>query len=301
MKNLIQFYKQLNAPAKVCTFRKLLISSGILFLSTAFFLLLYKPFGNWLESGTGSIKINLWVSFIVAGTYFVMEYLLGLMYRYTHLKNHFKRWHYLTYNIIIFWVAALVLQVYENYLNQTWSIVFSDVFNLFIKIILVSLFSSLVMAVYILVNIVKSMGNKSYFNTRVFNELPRDTITEKVVIGSETENDMFQLNLFDLYYIQAIENYIEVVYYSKDGFKKKLLRNTLKNVELQLEKTPVVRCHRSYMVNMTHLQRMEGNALGLKLKLRNLDKKVSVSRSYVDEFKKRAVNYFEKSMVRQTD
>jgi hypothetical protein len=54
----------------------------------------------------------------------------------------------------------------------------------------------------------------------------------------------------NLLYIEAADNYVVVWYLNKDALSKLLLRNSLKAVEKNMAHTNVVRCHRSYMVNL---------------------------------------------------
>lgn len=54
----------------------------------------------------------------------------------------------------------------------------------------------------------------------------------------------------NLLYIEAADNYVIVWYLNKGALTRLLLRNSLKAIEKNMAHTNVVRCHRSYMVNL---------------------------------------------------
>lgn len=65
----------------------------------------------------------------------------------------------------------------------------------------------------------------------------------------------------NLLYIEAADNYVTVWYLNKGSLAKLLLRNSLKTIEKNMAHTNVVRCHRSYMVNLeavTVIRRQKG-------------------------------------------
>ena len=52
----------------------------------------------------------------------------------------------------------------------------------------------------------------------------------------------------------------------------------LKNIESQLDNTLVVRCHRSFMVNINAITHVEGNTNGYRLSIRDTEVTVPISR-----------------------
>jgi len=66
-----------------------------------------------------------------------------------------------------------------------------------------------------------------------------------------------------------------------------LLRNTLKQLELNLEGMPLLRCHRSYMVNVHRVKILKRDRGQFKLWLDEEGKiQIPVSRSYADSVMK---------------
>jgi DNA-binding LytR/AlgR family response regulator len=67
-----------------------------------------------------------------------------------------------------------------------------------------------------------------------------------------------------LFYLESADNYVIIHYMNSGKMEKIIIRNTLKNIEWRLQDTNVVRCHRSYLVNLNNVQlirRKEGDML----------------------------------------
>jgi hypothetical protein len=102
-----------------------------------------------------------------------------------------------------------------------------------------------------------------------------------VVITSETGKEKIEINLNDLLFIKAIDNYVEIYLTDKNNKKTIVLRSTLKRIEEALNTYPVVfRCHRSYLININNISRVTGNSQGYKLVFKGVDYSIPVSRSY---------------------
>lgn len=84
--------------------------------------------------------------------------------------------------------------------------------------------------------------------------------------------------------LQASDNYVEIFVYaddSKQEIETVLLRMTLKYAEERMNTySRIIRCHKSYIVNLDHVCDISGNAQGYKLQIPNLDFTIPVSRSY---------------------
>lgn len=117
---------------------------------------------------------------------------------------------------------------------------------------------------------------------------PKKEIQQELVhLYSENKSQDFQISIHDIFYIEAMQNYVSVCYLKNEKLQKELLRNTLKNLEVQLQSTVLIRCHRSFIVNSDLIENVEGNAQGLRLSLKDMNEfKVPVSRKYIPLLKK---------------
>ena len=91
----------------------------------------------------------------------------------------------------------------------------------------------------------------------------------------------------DLIFLEAYDNYVVIHYESDEKMKTYLIRNTLKHFEDDLAEFPLLRCHRSFMVNMNHVKMMireKGNA---QLLMDNQGQNIiPVSRKYTENVSK---------------
>lgn len=53
-----------------------------------------------------------------------------------------------------------------------------------------------------------------------------------------------------LYYIEAADNYVHIYYENKGKISRFLLRKSLKSIEDTYKEYPLIRCHRSYIINV---------------------------------------------------
>ncbi len=105
-----------------------------------------------------------------------------------------------------------------------------------------------------------------------------ETKQKSVVIG-DSERDSFELNEEDLIFVQSSDNYCHIHYLEEDKIATRLIRTTLKNIEVQLSDFPhMKRCHRSFMVNRRKISKITGNARAYTIHFSVSDKKIPVSR-----------------------
>jgi DNA-binding LytR/AlgR family response regulator len=112
-----------------------------------------------------------------------------------------------------------------------------------------------------------------------------------ISLFSDNDKEQLHLKTDELLYLTSADNYIEVVYQSDKKISQKLLRGTLQKSEKQIEYPGIIRCHRSYIVNLHQVVSVDGNAQGYELNLRGLDISIPVSRSY----KKAVLDFLKRS------
>ncbi|WP_179022264.1 LytR/AlgR family response regulator transcription factor [Winogradskyella forsetii] len=101
-------------------------------------------------------------------------------------------------------------------------------------------------------------------------------------ISTDLKNETFSFNENDFNYTIAVGNYIDMCSLDENKLKKVTYRITLSSFEMQLAETSnLIRCHRSYLVNLKKVENISGNAQGLKLELKNQSEIVPVSRKYI--------------------
>lgn len=110
----------------------------------------------------------------------------------------------------------------------------------------------------------------------------------KTLIAFHDEKGDLKISVMleNLLYIESADNYATIYYLNKSGISHFLLRNSLKWMEENLmEGTPLVRCHRSYIVNMDKVKILKKVKGGLVLELDEENTPdIPVSKTYYESF-----------------
>ena len=88
----------------------------------------------------------------------------------------------------------------------------------------------------------------------------------------------------DILFLESTDNYISVFYLLNGKIQRKLLRNTLKNMEEELKMQSVIRCHRSFMINTQNIEFAQKKGKFLQLKIKHYKSYISVSQKYLSLF-----------------
>jgi hypothetical protein len=102
------------------------------------------------------------------------------------------------------------------------------------------------------------------------------------VVSSNTnfEHDGLTVPLNSIYYVKSDGNYSSIFFEKDNTISKTLLRITLKEIEEKVAtKNILVRCHKSYIVNLQKVIKVEGNARRYNFYLDKLNDAIPVSRS----------------------
>ena len=105
------------------------------------------------------------------------------------------------------------------------------------------------------------------------------TLPDKIVLVAENEKIALQVTQSDLCFVKSEGNYAEVFYHQNQKVHKELIRNSLKAIEEQVSSGDFFRCHNRFLINLRHIQKVEGNARNLELVLERIEEKIPVSRS----------------------
>ena len=111
-----------------------------------------------------------------------------------------------------------------------------------------------------------------------------------VSFQDEVSDADIKMNPNTIIYIVAADNYIKIFYIQNNLTQSLLVRGPLKNAEEKLsDQTRFFRCHRSYLVNLSFVRHISGNAQGYKLHLEGTEELIPVSRSLNNEIAEKVV------------
>jgi len=111
---------------------------------------------------------------------------------------------------------------------------------------------------------------------------------ENITLHGENKSEALTIATSDFIYAQSQQNYVAVHYKTEHGIQQEMLRSTLSNMMMQLPNAWQV--HRSYLVNLDYLERVEGNARKRFMKITEVAEPIPISQKYYDALKKRLSN-----------
>lgn len=100
----------------------------------------------------------------------------------------------------------------------------------------------------------------------------------------ENNAEVVSLNTDKLLFIKSEDNYAEIVLEPSENGGIQLIRSSLKQLDKQIDYPFIVRCHRSFIVNLAKVEAVEGNARNFKIKLVNHNDWIPVSREAYRKF-----------------
>jgi hypothetical protein len=109
---------------------------------------------------------------------------------------------------------------------------------------------------------------------------------EKRLIAFKDENGKIKFSALakDILMLESTDNYVSVHYVLENKVQRKLLRNTLKNLDQLLKDNSIIRSHRSFMVNLENVEFVQQNGKKLNVKVKLMEKIIPVSQKYSSLF-----------------
>lgn len=186
---------------------------------------------------------------------------------------------------IILILCSVAFTFYLRYVGSV-SISFFIVF----KIILICLAPPVVLKLY---DVKKELiqQNESLISEKkvIQNQIEKyeeDNLNKSIEFISETSTENLTLIIAEVVFIQSADNYVEIVYMDGDKIKKELIRNTLKNIELQIKQySNFIRCHRTCIVNMHYIEKLNQDYNSHWLTIKGYPERIPVSRQYLLKLK----------------
>ncbi len=105
------------------------------------------------------------------------------------------------------------------------------------------------------------------------------------IFTSENEKEKIETDEHRLLFIESADNYSTFYVLENKEVKKQMLRGSLKKMGEQVSHPSLYRCHRTYIVNLSKVISVSGNAQGYRLHFDGTDLTVPVSRNLGKELK----------------
>ncbi|OFY61251.1 MAG: hypothetical protein A2V50_03090 [Bacteroidetes bacterium RBG_19FT_COMBO_42_10] len=187
-----------------------------------------------------------------------------------------------------FIILALSSVAFTFYLRYVGSVHIS--FYIVFKEVLICLVPPMVLKIYD-VNKELIRQNESLVSERKtiqkqIEKYEEDNLNKSIEFISETGTENLTLLVAEVVFVQSADNYVEITYMEGDNLKKILVRNTLKNIELQIKPySNFIRCHRTCIVNMHYIEKLNKDSGSHSLTIRGYQEKIPVSRQYLLKLK----------------
>lgn len=181
------------------------------------------------------------------------------------------------------WILFTTLAGYfllNNYLGVT-----RFGFSLVIKLVLTAVIP---ISVLIVVNYNKILRS----HLKLADELSRKlretkSIQEKIIyFSSDYQKDSLAIKISLLVLIRSANNYIEVFWKEGEKIKNQMVRCSMAYAsELLKEHKFIFKCHRSFIVNINYIDKIEGNSQGYRLFFENISFTVPIAKNSVARLK----------------
>ena len=271
--------------------RNLIIMVLFVSIFAVIFINVYKPFGSaqWVQRGITPTQYLLWSTILVTIGMTVVAISRIIMYSYSRNPEHSVT--YLKYAIWVFiellllsgafTILALIVGKHLNLTNHDPLEIYKNAMQNTIFIIGIPYFICIL-----------------YFSYQERSAKLKELMNENIgfkssnLISIRDSRGILQLSVAkeNLLYIESADNYMCVWYKKNDILKKHLLHITMKEMSEQLAESNIVRCHRSYMINLDLVKVMRREKGNLFLELGEPGvREIPISKTYGEAVLRRLV------------
>lgn len=244
------------------------------------FLLFFQPFD--INSLTTKEKYYLIIGFVII-TFFSLS--LNLLFIPSMFPNKFSSVEWKIKNEILWnlWILFTILAGYFFYFKSLGLMKFD--FNVVIKLILTAIIP---ISVLIIANQNRMLRLHLKFASELNKKLQDNKIVQDKIVyfNSDYQKDSLAVKVSLLLLVRSANNYIEVFWNEADVVKNQMVRCTIVYAEeLLKEHKFILKCHRSYIVNISYIERIEGNSQGYKLLIKNVNFPIPVAKNFAKKLK----------------
>lgn len=179
------------------------------------------------------------------------------------------------------WILSTILLGYSFYCNFLGILKFD--FDMVIKLIVTAIIP---ISVLIIINHNKMLRLHLKLADELSKKLKENKLIQEKIIHftSDYQKDSLAIKVSLVLFIRSANNYIEVFWKEADIIKNQMVRCSMVNAEELLKEYKFIfKCHRSFMVNISYIERIEGNSQGYKLYFENVSFSIPVSKNFASK------------------
>ncbi|RIH64489.1 LytTR family transcriptional regulator [Mariniphaga sediminis] len=250
-------------------------------ISVFLFILFFQPFPSHKFEFENKNLFTAGYGLII----FVIQVIVQIIFQRHLLRNNTDEEYNPLLNLLYYFLQiALTSVAFVFYIRYVGNTIIT--FNIVLRVVVISL--SVPVTVH-LKNTLLLMHGK-YKKQLEDNRLMQDKLKQFsesyankfIELDSENESDNIRLQVSEIIFVKSADNYVEVGFRDNEVFRKKMVRNTLKNIEKQLKEfNNFVRTHRSSIVNIQYIDKLNKNFNTYWLTLVDTKEIIPVSRQYL--------------------
>jgi DNA-binding LytR/AlgR family response regulator len=188
-------------------------------------------------------------------------------------------------SFIILLLSSAAFVFYLRYVGEV-----TITFFITFKVIIICIAPPLILWIYDLIYDLKQQNELLDVEKKIIqkqvDKFEEDILNKSIEFPSENYSENISLRISDVAMIKSADNYVEIVFREGETFKKKLIRNTLKNIEIQIKQYPnFLRCHRVCIVNLHFIEKLNRSDHNHWLTIKGFEEPVPVSRQYLLKLK----------------
>lgn len=226
-----------------------------------FFINLYKPFSSEEWYDVSPFMFLVYSSCLILTGVLVVALSRMLMYNFT--KHHaLLYWHFGLWVVSEIAAMATIYTLYTVLLNPG-----KDILEAFSSAMVNT--ASVLLLPYFIAILYLSKRDKDKLLEKIRDRPESESESTASLVSFFDDRGIlkFSIRKENFLLVESEDNYVCIKYLNGGKVRKTMLRNTLKNLEKQFAGTNVVRCHRSYMVNLDQVKVLRRGREGLFLEL----------------------------------
>lgn len=249
----------------------------------SFFLSVFQPFGLQFVDIENKTIVLIGYGMVTFVILLIDFFIVPVLFKSFFYEENWTVWKQ------ILWLVFIVLTISIG--NYGYSVYFSIfqwvglqgllifiLFTLPIAIIPIIAITLITQNVYLKRNLkISAQINES------INQNASDNDNSKLItLNSGIQKYSFPLN--EILLIESEGNYAQIYHVENGQIKTLLIRNTLKNISAEIHEKELFKCHRAYIINMKHVEKVKGNSHGISISMKQIEKQIPVSRNNTKAF-----------------
>jgi hypothetical protein len=255
-------------------------------LGVFLFVLFFQPFPlNNIDFNNGLVYVAGFGGIVLLALVLIRIFLPWIIGENDIMNDNRKLFPPLLKGFLILLISAVS---FEFYLRFVGSVPIN--FSISFKVFLICLAPPVILSFYDRISLLRLQNDSLILEKKIVQKqvekYEEDYLNKSVEFVSENINENFTLLIAEVVFIRSADNYVEIVYKEGDTFKKKLIRNTLKNIEQQIRQySNFLRCHRICIVNLHFIEKLVRVQDNNWLVIKEFGEQLPVSRQYLLKLK----------------